>query len=247
MPRRQGRHVNSNVACAEHVQYRALRQTSLGKVEHMGRVLQKFSPDNHESFAKLFQDRSPGSPAVLWAMRAPLQVYTVDGEKAEGLAGRFAAATGSDGSGSPPAACTSLAAKAKGVLPSLKLSTRCRLHSAQRSLENSLKSDGNIKILLDEFVMRLSSQNSKDPGGFCRAIGNSHKLLAQFSEKVQSQLDCVLGPQMSAHYAAQRFDSCTNCLQKLILCISSVVRFLLDLAALKNDKSAWAVKLLAAT
>ncbi|CAE7192465.1 unnamed protein product, partial [Symbiodinium natans] len=173
---------------------------SLGKVEHMGRVLQKFSPDNHESFAKLFQDRSPGSPAVLWAMRAPLQVYTVDGEKAEGLAGRFAAATGSDGSGSPPAACTSLAAKAKGVLPSLKLSTRCRLHSAQRSLENSLKSDGNIKILLDEFVMRLSSQNSKDPGGFCRAIGNSHKLLAQFSEKVQSQLDCVLGPQMSAHY-----------------------------------------------
>ena len=113
-------------------------------------------------------------------------------------------------------------------------------------LETALKSDTNIKMMLDEFVSRLSSQTTKDPGGFCRAIGNSHKLLAQFTENVQSQLDCILGSQMSAHYAAQRFDSCTNCLQKLILCISSVVRFLLDLAALKNDKSAWAVKLLAA-
>ncbi|CAE7032353.1 unnamed protein product [Symbiodinium natans] len=44
-------------------------------------------------------------------IRTVAEVYTVDGEKAEGLAGRFAAATGSDGSGSPPAACTSLAAK----------------------------------------------------------------------------------------------------------------------------------------
>lgn len=81
------------------------------------------------------------------------QTYCVDGEKAEQLSGRFAAA--------------------KGILPELKLTTRCRLHSAQRSLETALRSDEAVKHLLDSFVLKASSGTAADPGSFCRAVSSS--------------------------------------------------------------------------
>ena len=123
------------------------------------------------------------------------------------------------------------------------------MHSAQRSLEKSIRSDDRLSKLIDLFVLRCSTKSKNDPGSFARALAHSHKLCSKYSEAVRSQLDGVaevLGQDFSCHFAAQRFDTITSALKKLILSLSAVIVFLTQLAALKDDKRAWAESLLAA-
>lgn len=110
-----------------------------------------------------------------------------------------------------------------------------------------MQSDPVVRKLIQAFVLRASTGTKTDPGSFSRALANSHKLAAKFSQKVRDQLHGVaevLGKDFSNSFATQRFDSITNALRKVMLCLSSVLGFLLELAALKEEKSQWARDLL---
>ena len=111
---------------------------------------------------------------------------------------------------------------------------RCKLHSAQRSLETSVKSDLRIAALLEKFV--------HGEQGFARKLKNSFKLQGKFWEK--------FGAVQNAFFAAQRFDTIKDCLERLILNLDATISVLIDVAAVAHGDqetkkwSSWAVSLL---
>ena len=110
---------------------------------------------------------------------------------------------------------------------------RCQLHSAQRSLETAVKSDIRIAALLEKFV------NGEQ--GFARKLKNSYKLQGKLWEK--------FGAVQNAFFAAQRFDTMKDCLQRLILNLEATISVLIDVAAVVHDQeskkwASWAQSLL---
>ena len=92
-------------------------------------------------------------------------------------------------------------------LKGLTIILRCHLHSAQRSFENSLKSEGRVNQLLETLVLAASpASESKDLGGLARGIRNSTKLSGMLKDCLSSAeaCDAAMG---SLHAAPQRFDS----------------------------------------
>lgn len=135
-----------------------------------------------------------------------------------------------------------------GVFPNVH-GHRCVLHSAQRTLEASLRSDPRSNQLVQEFVLRFGTDDKKDYGSLARALKNSSTLKNHFSSCVQEGLHCVseLADALPSHtYAFQRFDTVCECLKKTAAFIQPLRTFLMREALGTGRASGWASKLLKA-
>ena len=123
------------------------------------------------------------------------------------------------------------------------------LHSAQRTLEASLRSDPRSNELVQEFVLRFSTDEKKDYGSLARALKNSCTLKTHFSDCVREGLHCIseLAEALPSHtYAFQRFDTVCECLKKTAAFIQPLRTFLMREAVGNGRASGWARKLLKA-
>ena len=123
------------------------------------------------------------------------------------------------------------------------------LHSAQRTLEASLRSDPRSNELVQEFVLRFSTDEKKDYGSLARALKNSSTLKTHFSDCVREGLHCIseLAEALPSHtYAFQRFDTVCECLKKTAAFIQPLRTFLMREAVGNGRASGWARKLLKA-
>ncbi len=170
----------------------ASEKTALGKTRHVETVLAKLCEDQEDLkafLAKLFQ--AGFWPCSVLTLRARIkiiyahvcgQVWVTDGEPAEQLAGFLAQARPS-AKVLGPFHFFFCIAEARGVLPSIKAVTRCALHSGQRSMEASLKSDPLCSFLVSEWVTKLAGPETH--GSWARAVKNSCKLQALWMGEVQ--------------------------------------------------------------
>ena len=123
------------------------------------------------------------------------------------------------------------------------------MHSAQRTLEASLRSDPRSNELVQEFVLRFSTDEKKDYGSLARALKNSSTLKTHFSDCVREGLHCIseLAEALPSHtYAFQRFDTVCECLKKTAAFIQPLRTFLMREAVGNGRASGWARKLLKA-
>ena len=169
------------------------------------------------------------------------RTFTSDGEGAEQLCPRLA--------------------KEKGILPNHKVTLRCGLHGAQKSLENALRSDDHIDQVLTEFVTKLSGKDNRgEHGAFGRALKNSARLTNIFQ---QNLIDAITELAADADHAVdiirtqprrsctgeshvvQRFDTILRVLRHFVWYSGACVRFLCVVAAGHPASAAWAQHLLA--
>ena len=139
--------------------------------------------------------------------------------------------------------------QATEVLPELICNVRCLLHSSQRSLENSIKSDSRANELLHALVLRFSGKKEGEHGSLARTLKNSGPLKQQFYDSIAdlaslAQLTEKLEP--SVNFAFQRFDTVCKIFCTLARYIGPVKLFLSRVVARKTNSSAWAAELLEA-
>lgn len=147
--------------------------------------------------------------------------------------------------------CPHLFAKLSGF--KLRGTFRCNLHAGQRSLENAISSDPEVERVIGALITNYSGSGQKDKkqvmlGGFARAVRNSTRLAAMFSERAAAELDSLLAAG-SCHghgmnFAPQRFDTILQMSSKLLLHLVPVIRTLTDIQVRDPTLSKWASSLL---
>ncbi|CAE7833093.1 unnamed protein product [Symbiodinium sp. CCMP2592] len=114
-------------------------------------------------------------------------------------------------------------------------------------METSLRSDSRIDKLLTAVVTKFSSDSGTGYGSLARGLGNSPKLKGHFRATELKELDEIAEIKQcskSLHWAQHRFDTVTAVLRIVVLRISTILQFLIEIRSMDGKAAPWAADLL---
>ncbi len=135
------------------------------------------------------------------------------------------------------------------VLPGLQATLRCFAHAGQKSLENAMKTDERVNMLLDSLITRFAGSKNHQKGSLARALKNSSKLTARFKAEVTTDFNNLAEVSQqcanSSNFVCQRWDSILTMLRLICVRINPLLNFLCKLVAgSEKDCATWAESIL---